>query len=174
MARSMKIGGGENFFALRHKINMAISDGKIDEAIESMTKLSNSKQVNAIYLNTKNRIDEILPLLKSREDTLAFLSTHRSPDADSSSLDNWATEIFWAAYYGDYELAAIMLEKGTLYDDKLGVLDTTWFNYPIISPLHNTDAYKHMIRRIKLDQFWRENGFPSNCRPLGEDDFACN
>ena len=89
-------------------------------------------------------------------------------------MDNWATEIFWAAYYGDYELAAAMLEKGTLYDDKLGLLDTTWFNYPIISPLQNTDAYKRMVKRIKLDQFWRENGFPINCRPLGEDDFACN
>jgi TolB-like protein len=174
MARGMSIGGGENFFALRHKINMAVSDGKIEEAIESMKKLSESKQVNAMHFNTSARINEILPLLNSRENTLAYLSTHRSPEAGPGSMDNWSTEIFWAAYYGDYELAAIMLEKGTLYDEGLGLLDTTWFNYPIIRPLHNTGAYKRMVKRIKIDQFWRENGFPINCRPLGEDDFACN
>jgi hypothetical protein len=170
----MNIGGSGNFFALRHQINMAISDGKIEKAIELMKELSNSEQVNAIYYNTKARIDEILPLLSSREDTLTFLSTHLSTDADPEAMDNWATELFWAAHYGDYELAAEILDRGTLYDEKLGLLDTTWFNYPIISPLYNSSSYKRMIRRIKLDEFWRENGFPISCRPIGEDDFACN
>jgi len=174
MNRAMNIGGSGNFFALRHQINMAISDGKIEKAIELMKELSNSEQVNAIYYNTKARIDEILPLLSSREDTLTFLSTHLSTDADPEAMDNWATELFWAAHYGDYELAAEILDRGTLYDEKLGLLDTTWFNYPIISPLYNSSSYKRMIRRIKLDEFWRENGFPISCRPIGEDDFACN
>lgn len=174
MKRAMKIGGTGNFFALRHQINMAISDGKIEKAIELMEELSNSDQVNAIYFNTKARIDEILPLLNSREDTLAFLSTRQSADAKADAMDNWATELFWAAHYGDYELSSELLDKGTLYDEKLGLLDTTWFNYPIISPLHNSEAYKRIIRRIKLDEFWRENGFPMSCRPTGEDDFACN
>ena len=83
-------------------------------------------------------------------------------------------DLFWAAYYGDYALAEKIMNMGATYDEGLGILDTSWFNYPIINPLHNTTAYKRLIKKIKLDTFWRENGFPVNCRPVGEDDFACN
>ena len=67
-----------------------------------------------------------------------------------------------------------IMEDGTLLDEKLGLLDTSWFNYPIINPLRNSEPYKRLIKRINLDAFWRENGFPINCRPIGDDDFACN
>ena len=30
------------------------------------------------------------------------------------------------------------------------------------------------LRRLGLPEFWRANGFPSMCRPLGEEDFECD
>jgi hypothetical protein len=67
------------------------------------------------------------------------------------------------------------MDAGTSVDEQLGLLDTTWFfNYPIMSPLFNTEPYKRLVRRINLEDFWRKNGFPVNCRPLGDDDFVCN
>ena len=33
-------------------------------------------------------------------------------------------------------------------------LDTTWFNYPLLNPIRNSQAYKRMITKSKLDQFW--------------------
>ncbi len=174
MQRVLKISGGNRDFPLRHAINMSISDGKIERAIKLMKDLSNSRRANSDGPQMKARFDQIIPLLNSREDTLAFLSANLEQSMSLGVASTWATDIFWAAYYGDYDLAERIMEAGTLHDEQLGLLDTSWFNYPIINPLHNSEPYKRLIKRIKLDAFWRENGFPINCRPIGEDDFACN
>jgi TolB-like protein len=172
--RTLKIGGRNQFFPLRHAINIAISNGDVEQAIALMEELANSDQVNTLYPHTKAQLEQIIPLLNSREDTLAFL-TEGLDKSDSEGIEsNWATDLFWAAYYGDYKLAEAIFDKGTLFDEKLGLLDSTWFNYPIINPLRNSAPYKALVRRIRLDDFWRENGFPVNCRPIGDDDFACN
>ena len=172
--RVLKIGGATQYFALRHAVNMAISDGKTGTAIELMKDLSNSDQIRTSFPEAKVRMDQLIPLLASMDDTLAFLSANVDISPSSDISGNWATELFWAAYYGDYKLAAAIFDRGTRSDEELGLLDTTWFNYPIINPLHNSDAYKLLIKRINLDTFWRESGFPVNCRPIGDDDFACN
>ena len=172
--RTLKIGGRNSWFPLRHAISISISNGDIEQAIEFMKMMANSEEVKVLFPHTKSELDQIIPLLNSREDTLAFLTeTLNKPDSQGTD-SKWTTDLFWAAYYGDYDLADAILEKGTLYDESLGLLDSTWFNYPIINPLRNTGAYKRLIIRVKLDTFWRENGFPINCRPIGEDDFACN
>ncbi|MFC1776603.1 hypothetical protein ACFL3I_04570 [Pseudomonadota bacterium] len=182
MQRVLKVGGRNQFFSIRHAVNMAISDGKIEQAIELMKDLSNSDQVNILYDHAKTQLDQLIPLLKSREDTLAFLSENlgksgaqRIDKSGAQGIDsNWSTVLFWAAYYGDYDLAEAIFDQGTLFDQDLGLLDTSWFNYPIINPLRNSVAYKRLIKNIKLDEYWREDGFPVNCRPIGDDDFACN
>ena len=120
-------------------------------------------------------MDQLIPLLKSKEDTLNFLRSHIDQYAELGFTSTWTFDIFWAAYYEDYALAEKIMEAGIEVDEKIGLLDTTWFfNFPIMGPLYNSDAYKRLVRRINLYDFWRENGFPINCRPVGDDDFACN
>ncbi len=36
-----------------------------------------------------------------------------------------------------------------------------------------SEAYKNLIRRQGIDDYWREFGFPDLCKPLGDDDFEC-
>ena len=174
MERALKIGGGNRYFPLRHAINMSISEGKIETAIELMTELSSANQDHTFNPRKKEQLDQFIPLLHSREDTLAFLSAN--PDQSGAGAINsiWATDLFWAAYYGDYDLAEELFNKGTSAYDGSFLFDMTWFNYPIISPLQNSVAYKRLVKGINIEMFWRENGFPANCRPIGEDDFACN
>ncbi len=172
--RTLRMGGRDKFFTLRHAINMAISSGYIDRAIELMKELSTSDTVNDFYPGAQAHIEKIIPLLNSREDTLVFLREDIENPQPEEPASNWATDLFWAAYYGDYTLAEAIFDRGTEYDAGLGLLDTTWFNYPIINPLRNSNAYKRVVRGIKLEAYWRENGFPENCRPVGDDDFACN
>ena len=161
-------------FALRHAIHMSISDGNIERAIELSQSLSTTDWSLIGNAETKAYFNQLIPNLSSREDTLAFLAEHLDHSISLGFASPWATDIFWAAYYGDYDLAEKIMEKGTQLDEKLGVLDATWFNYPITNPLRNTKPYRNLVRRINLDDYWRENGFPRNCRPLGDDDFACN
>jgi hypothetical protein len=82
--------------------------------------------------------------------------------------------LYWAAYYGDYDLAEVIFEKGTANNDGSLLFDMTWFNYPITNPLRNTEPYRGLVKTMKLDTFWHENGFPKNCRAIGDDDYACH
>jgi len=174
MERVLASGGIREDFPLRHAIQMSISDGNIERAIELTKSLSTTDWSLSGGAEAKAYFDQLIPNLNSREDTLAFLAEHLDQSIALGFASPWATDIFWAAYYGDFELAEKMMEKGTILDEELGFLDTTWFNYPILNPLRNSAPYKNLVRRINLDDFWRENGFPMNCRPIGDDDFACN
>ena len=167
-------GGGRQDYPLRHAIAMSVSEGKIERATDLTKSLSTTAWSLSGGAKAKAYFDQLIPHLNSREDTLAFLAANLDHSLSLGFASPWATDIVWAAYYGDYKLAEKIMEQGTLLDEKLGVLDLSWFNYPIINPLHNSTSYKDLVRRTKLDDFWRENGFPINCRPLGEDDFACN
>ena len=173
-ALSTDTGGGRQDYPLRHAIAMSVSEGEIERATDLTKSLSTTDWSLSGGAGAKAYYDQLIPLLNSREDTLAFLAVNLDKSLSLGFASPWATDIVWAAYYGDYKLAEKIMEQGTLLDEKLGVLDLSWFNYPIINPLHNSTSYKDLVRRTKLDDFWRENGFPINCRPLGEDDFACN
>lgn len=176
MERALSIGStvSNKDFALRHAIQMSISDGDIERAIELTKTLSTTDWSNSGGAETKAYFGQLIPNLGSRQDTLAFLAEHLDQSIALGFSSPWATDIFWAAYYGDYELAKKIMAQGIQLDEKMGFLDTTWFNYPVLNPLRNSAPYKHLVGRINLDDYWRENGFPKNCRPLGDDDFACN
>jgi len=153
---------------------MSISEGEIERTIKLMEELSSSNQDLTFNPRSKDQLEQIIPLLDSREDMLAFLSANVGQYGYGGANSMWAADLFWAAYYGDYDLAETILDMGTSADDGSNLLDSTWFNYPIINPLQNSDAYKRLVKRIKLDEFWRESGFPKNCRATGDYDFACN
>lgn len=174
MERVLASGGKRRDFPLRHAIQMSISDGNIDRAIELTKSLSTTDWSMSGGAEAKAYYDQMIPNLGSREDTLAFLAEHLDQSIALGFASPWATDIFWAAYYGDYQLAEKMMEQGINLDEEIGFLDTSWFNYPVLNPLRNSIPYKNLVRRINLDEFWRKNGFPKNCRPIGEDDFACN
>ncbi len=174
MQRVLEMTGRNREYPLRLAINMSISEGNIARATELIRDLSNSTDIGTNAPAAKIRFDQQIPLLNSREDTLAFLKTHMDESFALGVNSLWALDIYLAAYYGDYDLAEEIMKKGILLDEKLGTLDISWLSDPIINPLHNSATYKAILRKIGLDDFWRENGFPVNCRAVGEDDFVCN
>lgn len=174
MVRALEMSGNSREFPSRHAINMSLSEGNVQRAIEIMRALADSREFGEKAPVTKARYDQFIPLLNSREETLGFLASRQEESISIGVLSPWTLDIFWAGYYGDYALAEEIMKAGSALDEQLGILDTSWFNYPIINPLRNTETYKDLVRRINLDDFWRDNGFPANCRPIGDDDFACN
>lgn len=174
MQQAMKISGGNRNFPTRHMLRMALSDGDLELAIKFMQDLSDSPDLRHINADLKAHYDDLLPRLNSREETLAFLGASQGDVLLLGADSPWAIDVFWAAYYGDFVLAEKIMDTGVANNLRSNLIDTTWFNYAVLNPLHNSEPYKRMIRGIGLDDFWRENGFPENCRPLGEADFACN
>ncbi len=172
--QGMNIGSKYRNFVSRHALRMALSDGNLEQAVAFMQNLSDSDYVMLRNPGLRAHYDDLLARVNSREETLALLKESQSDRLYQGPDSPWAIDVFWAAYYGDYALAEKIMDAGATTDLQSGLIDSTWLNYPALVPLHNSEPYKRMIRNINLDDFWRENGFPANCRALGEDDFACN
>ncbi|MEJ2128728.1 MAG: hypothetical protein P8X81_07760 [Woeseiaceae bacterium] len=47
-----------------------------------------------------------------------------------------------------------------------------WFPYPL--EFRESPHRKRMMRDMGLPEYWRQHGFPPQCRPLGDDDFECD
>jgi len=175
MDQALQRAGRNQDYPLRLAVRMAINDGNLEKAIELMKALTNSSMEILDSPLAKVRYSELIPLLTSKDKTLSFLTAGLNNASVTGADRTWGLDLFWAAYYGDYELAERILTMGISADEQFGNLaDTTWLGYTIINPLHSSEPYKQMIRDLKLDGFWRENGFPDSCRPVGDDDFACN
>jgi len=174
MQRVLEMTDRKRDYPLRHAINMSVSEGQVDRAVGFMRDLSNTLDLKSNSPAAKAHFEQLIPLLNSREDTLAFLSANMDESFKLGVNSSWSQDIYWAAYYGDYALAEEIMSRGSQLDKELGIFDTSWINYPILGPLHTSETYKALVRGTGLDVFWRENGFPINCRPIGDNDFACN
>ncbi len=66
--------------------------------------------------------------------------------------------------------------------DRISVTDRvypdTLIQYAIWNPfypgLRNSADFKRLLRELRIDEYWREHGFPPKCRPVGENDFDCD
>lgn len=48
-----------------------------------------------------------------------------------------------------------------------------WIWAPEFDAARKSDAFKQYMRNVNLVSYWRANGWPDKCRPVGEDDFEC-
>jgi TolB-like protein len=65
----------------------------------------------------------------------------------------------------DYERAADHPDKG---------LTQVEFWDPAYEGLRATPAFKRIIEQLGLPAYWREHGYPPQCRPVGRSGFACD
>jgi adenylate cyclase len=70
----------------------------------------------------------------------------------------------WGLLLRDYALAA---EQEGLR----GTLVEHWD--PAYEGLRASPAFKRILERFGVPVYWREHGYPPQCRPVGDDDFEC-
>ncbi|HEX5046460.1 MAG TPA: winged helix-turn-helix domain-containing protein [Gammaproteobacteria bacterium] len=75
---------------------------------------------------------------------------------------------YWAAYYGEPEIA---LE--TLSGILKGAGDDGLLWRPVLSEARKLPAFKELVRRDGLVDYWRMYGWPDFCRPTAGEDFEC-
>jgi len=46
--------------------------------------------------------------------------------------------------------------------------------YPAAAEYRHSSAFKKFVKTLRLPDYWRETGFPPQCRAVGKDDFACD
>jgi adenylate cyclase len=119
------------------------------------------------------RADPISTILKehieSPEEGLTELRRLYSGD-DSLSRSNFVSIAFFAAYFGDTELAMNALERSVI--SRGGLIYIFW--YPSLREIRKTPRFKEFVREIGLVDYWKEYGWPDICRPVGDDDFECD
>ena len=86
-----------------------------------------------------------------------------------------------------------LLGKGSLWGPRIGtgalqilgeyepIVDDYWGNAPMywmwgkgLSQFRRSEPFRLRVRESGMLTFWRENGWPDLCRPVGEDDFKCD
>jgi adenylate cyclase len=73
-------------------------------------------------------------------------------------------QFHWGLLLRDYALAAEQ-------EVRLGISIEHWD--PAYEGLRASPAFKRILERIGAPAYWREHGYPPQCRPVGDDDFEC-
>jgi hypothetical protein len=76
----------------------------------------------------------------------------------------------WAAYYGAPESALALLRQARPFRGVI-VSQTLW--RPVFSNMRKLPEFKDLVRGMGLVDYWREYGWSDFCRPVGDNDFAC-
>jgi hypothetical protein len=77
----------------------------------------------------------------------------------------------WAAYFGDHALALEALMR--MPDDVKGTFVTLQIWRPIMAEARQLAAFRNLVEGVGLVAHWRDSGWPTLCRPIG-DDFECD
>jgi len=59
------------------------------------------------------------------------------------------------------------------YDRVELVLDSNQIWLPSSAQFRASPYFKTLVAKLGLQAYWREKGFPPQCRPIGEEDFEC-
>jgi hypothetical protein len=76
---------------------------------------------------------------------------------------------YWAAYFGDTELALATLGPITH-----GAADEGLLWRPVLSDVRRLPGFKDLLRREGLVDYWRVAGWPDRCQPTTAEDFECS
>ncbi len=90
-------------------------------------------------------------------------------------LEATVFEIEYRAIHGHYNIVAYSFPFILKQYDKLtaSFTLTLWWNDTDPDFLKSPHR-KRLIREAGLPEFWREHGYPPQCRAVGDDDFECD
>ena len=111
---------------------------------------------------------------KSLEDAAALLRSAPKAAALRSSLPSLEGELNFAyAFAGAPDRALESAENALdVGDANSNALRSLW--HPAFAVTRKAERFKTLVRRAGLVDFWRAQGWPDLCRPVGADDFVCD
>ncbi len=100
-----------------------------------------------------------------------------NPDADNSvglaRLEDWASKSGTRKRLGDIpQLYVSFRAYDELEEVKKSARWVLW--HPDAAEFRGTPQFKRVIRSLGIYDYWVKRGFPSQCRPLGDNDFECD
>lgn len=132
------------------------SQGRFGEAADALTELANG--------NGNSNVATAARLLRRMPQKLP------SP-ADLPQLTGGDLTMLYL-YLGAPERVLSSYERTADIGYIQGNTEFVW--YPALAPVHKTERFKALVRRVGLVDYWRAKGWPSQCHPTIGDDFVCN
>jgi len=125
----------------------------------------------ALYMANQWTADSYAPVID-------WIEALENPDADHTAqlhrFEHWATEN--GEDIVDYT-GTLLAFKAYDYFVKSNTMNASAFAeawVPHWAEFRQTTFFKQYVRNNGFLAYWREAGFPKQCRPLGEDDFECD
>jgi len=97
-------------------------------------------------------------------DVRALVERHLA-DPELSSANGTLTRTHLYLWLGDFESAGDS-------DDRVTTTIAAWDRYP--PGWRNSAGMKRKLRNLGVVDYWRQHGFPPQCRAIGADDFNCD
>jgi len=135
------------------------------------------------YLTSVGRAEELTELIKNcascdvswRNSVLAMLGEINEVPAQSI-YENYGDAEFVGYLFlkaiGGQELVLDAFQS-VINSDSPPVVNRT-VPWSVISDVGSTEGFKELVEKWGLLAYWRERGWPDNCKPLESDDFECN
>lgn len=101
------------------------------------------------------------------EASLTYLRGFR-PDDFSRPFS--AAANLWAAHLGDVDLSMTLLRAQQRNET---VHDSTWVWTPGLVETRGLPGFAEYVADLRMPAYWREHGWPADCRTLGDDGLEC-
>ena len=100
--------------------------------------------------------------LDDRPAALALLRDTFEETTPEAHMDFYTA--IWAAWYDDTELALAVMHRSP---------DNFFLWLPQMKDVRQQPGFKDLVRKMKLEEYWRASSWPDFCQPLRESDFEC-
>ncbi|GMR14761.1 MAG: hypothetical protein BMS9Abin30_0368 [Gammaproteobacteria bacterium] len=168
----------------RHLARVYLINGEIDQSldtylnnVEAGLSLNDFWLIHALLARDKKHAAAFLLISEADGDRdypyKELLYAVENPDADHSAtiakLDAWIKRRGGNPKWRLAEWIAL-----GAYDRVENVLDSNQIWLASSAQFRASPYFKPLVANLGLQAYWREKGFPPQCRPMGEEDFECD
>jgi tetratricopeptide (TPR) repeat protein len=171
----------------QHMATVYLMKGDTDRAVE-LLELTLEYNFHSItenfvsYLVRNNRRSLALLIADIKTDrddapVVEWIRAIENPDGDNSAglarLEDWASKSATGRTLADIpDIYVSFRAYGELEQSDRRSSWILW--HPDAAEFRATPQFNRLVRKMGILDYWLERGFPSHCRPLGDDDFECN
>ena len=171
----------------QHMADAYLIKGDTDRAVEllELTLEHNFHSVTESFVSYFVRNDQrYLAMLiadikfdRGSAPVVEWIRAIENPDADNSfglaRLEDWASKSATGRTPADIPHIYVSFRA---YDElEKNPASSRWMLWhPDAAEFRATPQFKRVVRKLGIYDYWLERGFPSQCRPLGDDDFECD
>jgi len=171
----------------QHMATVYLMKGETDHAVEllELTLEYNFHSITENFVShfvrdNRRYLAMLIADIKTDRDeapVVEWIHAIENPDADNSAglarLEDWASNSTTGRTIAD--LADIYVSFRAYDELEQFAKKSSWILWhPDAAEFRATPQFNRLVRKLGILDYWLERGFPSQCRPRGDNDFECD